>query len=563
MKKILFALMLLIPSISLAYNINSYDIKGEVNYTYDYKYEEILDVDSVHPNEAITKKVSKDIKNLEVSSNFQMEVDKEDTIVVYSNTPTKNINYSYEYSYKEETKADIYSFNIKNTFNENMKKINFDLTFPSELNENNVKIFKNGDEISSKVEYKIKGNNVTGTYNGIIKQNDTIEVRVDYGALYVNSSTIISILVPTICVLIALLTWYAYGKDTKYNISKNPKVPKDMTPLEVALVNNGLAGKDDVYYFLLSLATKGYITITETSNNNFTIERNNDADIKNYREKAFLKTIFRKNNQVSLTEFINIVSERSQKSARGEMLKSVKNEDMRNRFKVAMRNILPHINSKEEKNKYYFDNTNSKRVFLVFLIAIVLVVITSLPFIENGRLYLLPFSVLFSIVTLKLLIETVRMVDINKKDQRLIVLVCLAIIVAFILLAPAFNRNRLYIISFIICCIAVFIILLLYKYMPKRTVYGTKIISKIDGLKLFLKDHTNEEVERVLEINENYLYEILPYAYGFGLEKYVLDLLKERKVAEPKFFKLHDGYSTTKFNNSIQRLKDYLLDEDK
>ena len=98
--------------------------------------------------------------------------------------------------------------------------------------------------------------------------------------------------------------------------------------------------------------------------------------------------------------------------------------------------------------------------------------------------------------------------------------------------------------------------------MPKRTMYGTKIISKIDGLKLFLKEHTNEEVERVLEINDNYLYEILPYAYSFGLEKYVLELLKERNIPEPKFYKIHDGYSITKFHNSIQRLKKYLLDED-
>ena len=450
---------------------------------------------------------------------------------------------------------------IKNTFNENIKKVNFDFSFPSEINENNIKIYKGEKEITSKVDYKIKGNNITGSYIGLLKENESIEVRANYGEIYINQSTIISILIPVICVLIALITWYFYGKDIKYKVAKNPNLPRNITPLEVALVNNGITQKEDVYYFLLSLATKGYITITETSNNNFVIERNKDSDIKNYEEVAFLKTIFRKNNQVSLSEFINIVSEKSQKSARGEMLKQVKNEDMKNRFRVAMRNILPHINSREEKNKYYLDNTNSKRVFLVFLIAIVLVVITSLPFIENGRLYLLPFSVIFSIVTLKLLIETVRLIDINKKDQRLVVLVCLAIIVAFVLLAPAFNRNRLYIISFIISCISVFIILLLYKYMPKRTIYGTKIISKIDGLKLFLKDHTKEERERVLEVNKNYFYEILPYAYSFGLEKYVLEILKD--MPEPKFYKIHDGYSVTKLNNSIKRLKDYLLDEDK
>ena len=99
MKKILFALMLLIPSITLAYNINSYDIKGEVNYSYEYSIEEILGIDSANANEVITKKVPKEIKNLEVSSNYQLDVDKEDTIVVRSDTPSKAINYSYNYKH--------------------------------------------------------------------------------------------------------------------------------------------------------------------------------------------------------------------------------------------------------------------------------------------------------------------------------------------------------------------------------------------------------------------------------------------------------------------------------
>ena len=48
MKKLIYTLMLLIPSISLAYNINDYDIKGEVSNSYEYKIEETLDVDSIN-----------------------------------------------------------------------------------------------------------------------------------------------------------------------------------------------------------------------------------------------------------------------------------------------------------------------------------------------------------------------------------------------------------------------------------------------------------------------------------------------------------------------------------
>ena len=63
--------------------------------------------------------------------------------------------------------------------------------------------------------------------------------------------------------------------------------------------------------------------------------------------------------------------------------------------------------------------------------------------------------------------------------------------------------------------------------MPKRTIYGQNIYNKTESFKYFINNATKEELDRLLELNENYLLDILPIAYELGISNKVLELLKE------------------------------------
>ena len=130
------------------------------------------------------------------------------------------------------------------------------------------------------------------------------------------------------------------------------------------------------------------------------------------------------------------------------------------------------------------------------------------------------------------------------------------------MLLPTFRRNRVYILAFFIGCISVAFIMFLFKYMPKRTVHGTKQYAKIEGVKLFLNELNNKELDNVLELNENYLYDILPYSYIIESNHVVMKKLKEYNVNEPTWYDLNEEYSVQKFNNSLKRLRNILIKKD-
>ena len=190
--------------------------------------------------------------------------------------------------------------------------------------------------------------------------------------------------------------------------------------------------------------------------------------------------------------------------------------------------------------------------------ALILVTITSIPFIEINKLYLLPLSVGFSIVILKVLLDSVS--ELNLRALRkvdIIAILAIIVVIALILMTPSFATSKLYVLTFLISSISVTIILFLYKYMPKRTVYGSRLLGKIEGLKEFILTCKDEELERVLELEPNYLFELLPYARVLGIEKNVVSKMRKYNSKAPEWFVMKD-YTAVKLYNSIKRLNEEL-----
>ena len=195
------------------------------------------------------------------------------------------------------------------------------------------------------------------------------------------------------------------------------------------------------------------------------------------------------------------------------------------------------------------------------MVATILILITSLPFVEINVLTLLPLSIIISIALLYVLIIFVRNINIKNETHKSIIVFTIATIILVIILVPSFQRNIGFLIAFLTSLLSSGIILFIYKYMPKRTIYGQKIYNKILGFKAFINNINDEELKRILEINDNYLNEVIPIAYQLGLEEKVISLLK-KKPKEETWFQLDGKFTYGRLHHSILKLKNKVTKKD-
>lgn len=558
--KIIMLILFFIPCVVYAnddYKVNDYSIEIDINNKNEYDYNESLDIMFNKENVYVTKEVDYFTKDIKVNSNYVVESRKNKLIKVNSGrTATKTYNYKYLYTNKKQDK-NLYKIDITNSFNNTLNNVNFAITLPSSFSKNNLVFYINGKKISnSDVDLSLKNKTLNGKYPSL-KENDTLTIEINYGKLYLNKTTIISIILPIALSIISYLLWYIYGKDLQFKITKTAKIPYGCNPLDVALIYNGEVTEQDSFYLLLHLANKGYISIIEKGNNDFIITRNKNYDGKNYKEASFFKALFKKSSKVSISDYVNALAERRKESNTKELDCELSPEIIYSRFQRASKNVLAQINTNEEKKKYFEEKSDRKRVYLLIAITVILVTITSIPFIEINKLYLVPVSVIFSIVTLFLLENFISHTDFKNKNNKIMILSILAFIIFIIMLIPSFKRNRVYLLAFAISCLCVGFILILYKYMPKRTIFGTKQYSKLEGLKLFLNELNNKELDSILELNNNYLYDILPYAYILGETDSVFKKIKEYNIPKPTWYNIND-FTARKLFNSITRLNEQL-----
>ncbi|MCI5521062.1 MAG: DUF2207 domain-containing protein, partial [Tenericutes bacterium] len=81
---------------------------------------------------------------------------------------------------------------------------------------------------------------------------------------------------------------------------------------------------------------------------------------------------------------------------------------------------------------------------------------------------------------------------------------------------PALMQDMSYLICYIIGLLCIGVMILVIKYLPKRTKYGNEMLGKLKGFKNFLETVEKEKLESLVMENPNYFYDILPYTYVLG-----------------------------------------------
>lgn len=377
----------------------------------------------------------------------------------------------------------------------------------------------------------------------------TISNANSIGEKSLNNLILITMLTPIILSILSYIIWCIYGKDIKYNVNNKSEIPHNINPLDLSILYNEKATEKDVFYLLIHLANTGYIKIIENTNNNFAIEKIKEYDGNNKLEERFLKSLFKKEIVISLFDYLNSEKNKEQKS-----IKKINDQEIKIRFEKAKNNILYLIENSGEKYKYFEKKSDSKKKILVAMIAIILVMITSLPVIAINKLEYISLSLIISIFSLFALINFVQNIEFRTIKEKINFFTIFAISLIIIMIMPIFTANKEYIYTFLIGYMCVAIILFFYKYMSKRNSYGTKKVSEFESLKHYLINVKTEELNLILKENKNYLYDILAYSYILNINSTIFKNIKELNLKKPNWYIINGEFTVQKFSNSLNRL---------
>lgn len=451
---------------------------------------------------------------------------------------------------------------IGNEWNTVIGNIKFTITMPKQFDSSKLG-FSSGikGSVNNNVKYNVSGNQITGSYNGILEPKEALTIRCELPEGYfvgagfkINIMNYIVFFIPILFLGISIFLWYKFGRDNQVIETVEFYPPEGFNSLEVGFLYKGKADNRDVVSLLIYLANKGYIKISETEEKSlfkktkgFKITKLKEYDGNNTNEQIFLNGLF--TNSISASKKDSI-----------ENMNEVTSVDLYDNFYITTRKILSNINSKENKNKLFEKSASEKTKFIILMIIVTYCLITIPPIVIYGELSNLfvallftgiGFSVMFSFI----LGETQTIYVNGKATHSSIVTKLFGFVwgVGFggipwaAMVLPALLQDFTYLIGYIVGLICVFGMIICIRYLPKRTPYGNEILGKLKGFRNFLETAEKDRLEAMVMQDPTYFYNILPYTYVLGVSDKWIKKFETIALQAPSWYDSSTGFSVATF----------------
>ena len=542
MKKLVnFFLLLSIPLITSAKTITNYNVKADFN---DYSNVKIQKIIEKNDNEILEEVLQNNVDNTKIinsnivsNMNYSLEEKDSYTKILYRE-PSNKILLDYEMNLTTSSKDNSYIYPLVNEIDDNINNLNIRVTLPKEyaiveLMIDEKKVPK--DQI--KIENNILSSKITN-----LKSSSFVKLKiVKKTNVKINFLTKLSLFFPILGTIISYLLWYFLGKDHPYKIRKTANIPKNTDFISSAITYNNDLNAQNIKLLLVELLNKEYIYIKSTSKG-LKLVKGNKYDGKKYIISLFLRCLFRiKDNEET--------SGKIKYKYVDEILVSDINYD----------NLVYEINNRIEETKtkeQYFEETSSvNKIYILLIVVMSLLLVCCNPLITYNKILFIPLGTILALITFTILNIIVSKFDFEKlKIVEFAAGYTIIIALIYLLGIKLININRIYLNAYVIGIFCSTLMLVLYKYMPKRTKKGTKIIAQLESLKLFVDTSTKEEINSVIEVNEEYIYEIIPYTYLFNNENILKEKMTTEKITGPKWLKKKEKFTIDEIYDLINSI---------
>lgn len=542
MKKLVnFFLLLSIPLITSAKTITNYNVKVDFN---DYSNVKIQKIIEKSDNEILEEILQNNVDNSKIinsnivsNMNYSLEEKDSYTKILYRE-PSNKILLDYEMNLTTSSKDNSYIYPLINEIDDDINNLNIRVALPKEYAVIELII---DEKPVSKNQIKIE-NNVLSSKITNLKSSSSVKLKiVKKTNIKISLLTKLSLFFPIVGTIISYLLWYFLGKDHPYKIKKTANIPKNTDFISSAITYNNDLNAQDIKLLLVELLNKEYIYIKSTSKG-LKFVKGNKYDGKKYIISLFLRCLFRIKDNEEINGKIKY-------KYVDEILISDINYD----------NLVYEINNRVEETKtkeQYFEETSSvNKIYILLIVVMSLLLVCCNPLITYNKILFIPLGTILALITFTILNIIVSKFDFEKlKIVEFAAGYTIIIALIYLLGIKLININRIYLNAYVIGIFCSTLMLVLYKYMPKRTKKGTKIIAQLESLKLFIDTSTKEEINSVIEVNEEYIYEIIPYTYLFNNENILKEKMTTEKITGPKWLKKKEKFTIDEIYDLINSI---------
>ena len=506
---------------------------------------------SVTREDGSTSKVRAKITDIAVSeqyttsregNNLELKIgDPDRTIIGAKNYRITN---KYDLGRDPLKDKDEFYYNIIGTeWDTTISNITFRITMPKEFDKSKLGFATGTREkySSDLVTYYVTDDEIEGAVFGRLNPHEALTVRVELPEGYFvgagpepSDALYLIYALPILFFLISFRLWARYGKDDKIFIKPEYEAPKGCNSLDVGFFYSGKANSTDVLSLIVYLANKGYIKIEEieekgilSKNKSFKFIKVKDYDGKDENERMFLKGLFASGNEV------------------------VK-KDLYNKFYKTTNKIIQNRN-RQEKIRQIFEKTGlmSAFAYITGTLAFIFAIAPGMIDYNEEEMMMIALIFPFYLFTMALAILCGVIKSRKNGSKRTIgmwicavFLFVIGFVPVLLIAMPIIELHKIYMIGFIVDFIAYIGIFVCAFYMPKRTKYGLEMYAKAEGFRQFLDSVEKERIEKMVEENPNFFYDVLPYTYVFGISDKWIKKFEDINLQAPDWY----SGSTASFN---------------
>ena len=489
------------------------------DYKYDSKGKESYNVK--------VSKITTDkqfILNKDLNNNHIIKMGSDNTF--FENRQNFNINYLYKLppdNYK--TKDELY-FNIIDTSQEApIENLTFSIKMPQIFNKDKIRFYDKFGE-SQAVIYKVVNNFLVGRYNGTLYPNDYLGIKIDLPEGYFKKGVyelflwvtdIVAIIIPLIALFILSLLWQLNYKKGKSKIVDQIFPVENLNAVDTAYIRYQNIDKKCVPAIFLQLANKGYLNIERDFNNKneYRIINVKSYEEEDFSESLFINTFFKNNNKI-LTSRI-----------------------LRNKSKFKKDIFSKAVDYTKKK----FDDIFQTKLFFLKKVAIAIMLLTWIIVclfigIKIGfGVYLFYFGVL--LLLSYVILSTGLTLFIQKKQN--IYLTIFLIMTSMIIFTAVANAVLVDNPQLIFVCLLTFVSIvfmdILRFNMTSFTNKGDILYKRILGFENSIAKINAQKLQSIINKQNTYFYDILPYAISLGLGKKWFNKLSCINCPVPIFIK--------------------------
>jgi uncharacterized membrane protein YgcG len=402
---------------------------------------------------------------------------------------------------------------------------------------------KSGDKITF-VGYDLP-EGVGATVNGVLPDGTWV------GALSYNWVRVLVLIGIVLCFLLLLALRITWGRNPEVIETVEFYPPEGLTPVDIGYIIDGNVDDNDITATFFYLADQGYIDIYEYKKNEFEFTRlGNLPETEKPSIRRFYRGLF---GSTAFDDYEEVAQNQPKK------LKA-KTKKIGKRMATAYRDI-PRLVDDDFSGKHKLYTSRSKLAKIIgmaiFFLVTALTVFVLYALNSVTPIWMLAVSSMIigsAFLLLIIFMSSIYDYRMSRKPVKSMARMALAlgiyVIAVFVYmynvcLSSSHGYNDRWITTLMLgfFVVAPFLIF----GMDTRTEWSNELYGKVLGFRNFIRDAELERIEALAEENPSYFYNVLPYAYVFGMTKKWASKFESIAVEKPTWYSSYGDTSDSPY----------------